>query len=49
MQLKVQPPWAMPEETGQIGKILLRENDPYRLIGDQLFEQWELDICLGRD
>ena len=31
----------MPEETGRIGKLLLRENDPYRLIGDQLFERWK--------
>ena len=28
MCLKVQPPWPMPEETGQIGKALLKENDP---------------------
>jgi transposase len=31
----------MPEETGRIGKVLLGENDPYRLIGDHLFEKWE--------
>jgi hypothetical protein len=31
----------MPEETGRIGKIFLEENDPYRLIGDQLFEKWK--------
>jgi transposase len=31
----------MPEETGRIGKGLLGENDPYRLIGDQLFEKWK--------
>jgi len=41
MCLKVQPPWPMPEETGRVGKILLKENDPYRLIGDHLFEKWE--------
>ena len=41
MCLKVQPPWPMPEETGRIGKALLKENDPYRLIGDQLFEKWD--------
>src|SRR5512141_429240 len=41
MCLKTQSPWVMPEETGRIGKLLLRENDPYRLIGDQLFEKWK--------
>ena len=41
MCLKIQSPWVMPEETGRIGKLLLRENDPYRLIGDQLFERWK--------
>jgi transposase len=41
MCLKVKLPWEMPEETGRVGKILLKENDPYRLIGDQLFEKWE--------
>ena len=29
MYLEVQPPWPMPEETGQPGKMLLKENDPY--------------------
>jgi transposase len=29
----------MPEETKRIGRKLLKENDPYRLMGDQLFEQ----------
>jgi transposase len=41
MCLKVKPPWEMPEETGRIGKMLLKENDSYRLIGGQLFEKWE--------
>lgn len=41
MCLKTQSPWPMPEETGRIGKGLLGENDPYRLIGDQLFEKWK--------
>jgi transposase len=41
MCLKMKSPWPMPEETGRIGKKLLKENDPYRLIGDRLFEQWE--------
>src|SRR6266545_1192808 len=43
MCLKPQPPWPMPEETGRIGKLLLREKDPYRLMGDQLFEKWKED------
>ncbi len=41
MCLKTQSPWPMPEETGRIGKLLLRENDPYRLMGDQLFAKWK--------
>jgi transposase len=40
MCLKIRSPWAMPEETRRIGESLLEENDPYRLIGEQLFEQW---------
>jgi hypothetical protein len=30
----------MPEETSRIGTLLLRENEPDRLIDDQLFEKW---------
>ena len=41
MCLKTQSPWPMPKETGRIGKGLLGENDPYRLIGDELFEKWK--------
>ena len=40
MCLKIQTPWPMPVETGRIGKRILEEHDPYRLIGDQLFEKW---------
>ena len=39
MCLKIKPPWPMPTETERIGRKLLKENDVYRLIGDQLFEQ----------
>ena len=39
MCLKIQSPWPLPEDTGRIEKLLLAENDPYRLIGDQLFEK----------
>ncbi len=38
MCLKIQPPWPMPKETGRVGLILLDEKSPYRLIGDNLFE-----------
>ncbi len=41
MCLKTQSPWPIPEETGQIGNMLLEEKDPYRLIDDQLLEQWK--------
>lgn len=39
MCLKVKPPWPMPEETGNIGKTLMKADSPYRLIGERLFEQ----------
>ena len=39
MCLKIRPPWPMPEETRRIGKNLLDKGDPFRLIGDQLFEK----------
>lgn len=39
MCLKIHPPRPLPEEMKRIGRTLLKENDPYRLIGDQLFEQ----------
>ncbi len=39
MCLKRRPPWPMPEETRRIGKSLLEKDDPYRLIGEQLFEK----------
>ena len=41
MCLKTQMSWAMPGETGRIGKMLLEEQDPYRMIGNQLFEKWQ--------
>jgi transposase len=40
MCLKVQPPWGMPAETAAIGKAILKEDSPYRLIGDRLFERY---------
>jgi transposase len=38
MCLKIQPPWNMPVETERVGRKLLKADDPYRLIGDRLFE-----------
>jgi transposase len=38
MSLKIHPPWPMPADTGRIGQKLLKANNVYRLIGDQLFE-----------
>jgi transposase len=37
MSLKVRPPWPMPAETADVGKGLLKEESPYKLVGDQLF------------
>jgi transposase len=40
MCLKVQEPWPMPPETERIGKAILKEDSPYRLIGEELFEKF---------
>jgi transposase len=37
MCLKVRQPWPMPGETATVGKVILKEDSPYRLIGDELF------------
>ena len=41
MCLKVQEPWAMPHETEKVGKAILKEDSPYRLIGEKLFEKFQ--------
>jgi hypothetical protein len=38
--LKVQEPWPMPPETERIGKAILKADNPYRLIGEELFERF---------
>jgi transposase len=38
MCLKAQAPWPMPTETAAVGEVLLKEDSPYRLTGDKLFE-----------
>ncbi len=40
MCLKVQEPWPMPEETAMVGKVILKEDSPYRLIGEKIFEKF---------
>lgn len=40
MCLKVQEPWPMPQETEKVGKAILKEESPYRLIGERLFERF---------
>jgi len=40
MCLKVQEPWPMPEETARVGRVILKEESPYRLIGEKLFEKF---------
>jgi len=41
MCLKVQEPWPMPEETARVGEVILKEDSPYRLIGEKLFERFQ--------
>ena len=40
MSLKIQPPRAMPADTGAVGRALLKESSPYRLIGEQLYAEF---------
>ena len=40
MCLKVHPPWLMPLTTAAVGKAILKEESPYRLIGDRLFDEY---------
>lgn len=40
MCLKARPPWPMPAETAAVGKAILKEDSPYRLIGDRLFDRY---------
>jgi transposase len=37
MCLKAQAPWPMPVETATVGEAVLKEDSPYRLVGDKLF------------
>jgi transposase len=39
MCLKAQPPWPMPAETAEVGNVLLKADDPYRLVGERLFDK----------
>jgi transposase len=40
MCLKVHSPWPMPGDTAGVCQALLSENNPYRLIGERLFNQF---------
>jgi len=40
MSLKPQPPRPMPAEMAELGAKLLPADSPYRLVGDQLYEQY---------
>src|SRR5512139_257276 len=40
MCLKPKEPWPMPQETGEIGAKLLRAESVYKLVGDDLFNQF---------
>src|SRR5262249_16952684 len=41
MSLKPQPSRPMPDELARLGAILLPCDSPYRLIGDQLYAQYD--------
>lgn len=41
MSLKPQPSRPMPEDLARLGAILLPEDSPYRLIGDQLYARYD--------
>ena len=40
MSLKPQPPRSMPEELATLGAKLLPPDSPYKLVGDELYEQY---------
>lgn len=40
MCLKPKEPWPMPKETGEIGAKLLRPDSVYRLVGEEIFAQF---------
>lgn len=41
MSFKPEPPRSMPEELARLGLKLLQPDSPYRLIGDQLYQQYD--------
>ena len=43
MRLKAQAPWPMPADTAAVGKVILKEDSPYRLIGEKIFEKFHED------
>jgi transposase len=40
MSLKIEPPRPMPAVTAAVGRALLKENSPYRLIGEQIYGEF---------
>jgi hypothetical protein len=40
MCLNVHESWPMPKETAKVGRAILKEGSPYRLIGEKLLEQF---------
>ena len=47
MCLKVHESWAMPEETALVGKVMMKDHNLYRLIGERIFEKCqELDYAV---
>ena len=40
MCLKVRLPWPMPADMAAVGKIILKEDNPYRMIGDKIFDRY---------
>jgi len=40
MSLKIQKPRPMPADTGAVGRIVLKEGSPYRLIGERLYAEF---------
>ena len=49
MCLKPKEPWPMPKETGEIGAKILTLDSVYKLVGDELFNQFTeadfADLC----
>jgi hypothetical protein len=46
MSFKPKPPRPMPKELAVLGPKLLEPDSPYRLVGEQLYEQYDEGVLI---